>query len=483
MTNLDIGAAYIRVSTDEQTELSPDAQLRVILEQAKKDGVTIPPEFIFIEKKGISGRRAENRPEFQRMIAIAKNQNESPFKRLYLWKFSRFARNQEESTFYKGILRKKCHVEIISVSEPIMEGMFGRLIETIIEWFDEYYSINLSGEVLRGMKEKALRNGYQLRPCLGYAAVGDGKPYQINESEYAVVEQIFRFYHSGLDMTGTARKLNALGYRTKSGNLFDRRAVYRILTNRFYIGEVSWNGIAFQGEHPVRESVSSIFDSVQERLQAEYRPRGRRESSANAHWLSGLLRCHICKATLGFNRTNNSKRRPDFFQCWKYGKGIHPESCSIAARRAEAAVLESLKQVISSGQVDYEYIRPQEPAAKTEEALIQESLDRLRMKEQRVREAYESGIDTLEEYKSNKLRLQAERRELTESMERLKKQAESPQQRPDQKEVVNRIKNVYDLLIDENTDYATKGNALRSVVKYIEYDRKNDRMDVRYYIS
>ena len=133
--------------------------------------------------------------------------------------------------------------------------------------------------------------------------------------------------------------------------------------------------------------------------------------------------------------------------------------------------------------MDYEYIRPQEPAAKTEEALIQESLDRLRMKEQRVREAYESGIDTLEEYKSNKLRLQAERRELTESMERLKKQAESPQQRPDQKEVVNRIKNVYDLLIDENTDYSTKANALRSVVKYIEYDRKNDRMDVHYYIS
>lgn len=70
MTNLDIGAAYIRVSTDEQTELSPDAQLRVILEQAKKDGVTIPPEFIFIEKKGISGRRAENRPEFPSSVVV-----------------------------------------------------------------------------------------------------------------------------------------------------------------------------------------------------------------------------------------------------------------------------------------------------------------------------------------------------------------------------------------------------------------------------
>ena len=102
---LEIGAAYIRVSTDDQTELSPDAQLRVILDEAKKDGFVIPPEYIFEEKKGISGRKADNRPEFQKMIAIAKSQSPAPFKRLYLWKFSRFARNQEESTFYKGILR------------------------------------------------------------------------------------------------------------------------------------------------------------------------------------------------------------------------------------------------------------------------------------------------------------------------------------------------------------------------------------------
>ena len=185
---LQIGAAYIRVSTDDQAELSPDAQIRVIREAAKADSFIIPEEFIFMEKKGISGRKADNRPEFQRMIAVAKSQSPAPFKRLYVWKFSRFARNQEESIFYKGILRKKCDVEVKSVSEPIAEGMFGRLIETIIEWFDEYYSINLSGEVLRGMSEKALRNGYQASPCLGYKAVGGGMPYIIDEKEYSIVE-------------------------------------------------------------------------------------------------------------------------------------------------------------------------------------------------------------------------------------------------------------------------------------------------------
>ena len=194
---LEIGAAYIRVSTDDQTELSPDAQVRVIQEEAK-------------------------------------SQKPSPFKRLYLWKFSRFARNQEESTFYKGILRKKCGVEIKSVSEPIMEGMFGRLIETIIEWFDEYYSYNLSGEVLRGMTEKALRSGYQATPCLGYQAIGEGKPFVLDPKAVPLVEYIFQSYNQGKDMTYIARNLNKQGHVTRRGNAFGRRTVHGILTNPFY---------------------------------------------------------------------------------------------------------------------------------------------------------------------------------------------------------------------------------------------------------
>ena len=50
-TPLEIGAAYVRVSTDDQTELSPDAQIRVIMDAAKADGFIIPKEYIFIEQK------------------------------------------------------------------------------------------------------------------------------------------------------------------------------------------------------------------------------------------------------------------------------------------------------------------------------------------------------------------------------------------------------------------------------------------------
>lgn len=55
---------------------------------------------------------------------------------------------------------------MISVSEPLIGGPFGSLIERIIEWMDEYYSIRLSGEVLRGMKEKALQKAIRHLPVL-----------------------------------------------------------------------------------------------------------------------------------------------------------------------------------------------------------------------------------------------------------------------------------------------------------------------------
>ena len=50
MAKLEIGAGYVRVSSDDQTELSPDAQIREIRQAAKADGYTIPPEFIFIDR-------------------------------------------------------------------------------------------------------------------------------------------------------------------------------------------------------------------------------------------------------------------------------------------------------------------------------------------------------------------------------------------------------------------------------------------------
>ena len=192
--NMKTACAYIRVSTDKQEELSPDAQKRLLIDFAKKNNMSLLAENIYIDN-GISGKKADKRPEFLKMIGLAKSK-EHPYDVILVWKFSRFARNQEESIVYKSLLKKN-HVEVVSVSEPLVDGPFGTLIERIIEWMDEYYSIRLSGEVLRGMTEKALRGGYQSSLPLGYKMNKDtGVPY-IYEDEAVIVRKIYADYTAG----------------------------------------------------------------------------------------------------------------------------------------------------------------------------------------------------------------------------------------------------------------------------------------------
>ena len=461
-----IGALYIRVSTDDQAELSPDAQKRLLLDYAKKNGIIISNDFIFSES--VSGRHVQKRPEFQRMIGIAK-QPSHPIDVILVWKYSRFARNQEESIVYKSML-KKDHVDVISISEPLIDGPFGSLIERIIEWMDEYYSIRLSGEVLRGMKEKALQNGYQSSPCLGYEAVGHGKPYQINEAEYAMVSYIMDLYdNQNMDETAIARKCNDLGYKTKRGNPFERRTIDRILQNPFYCGIVSWNGVEFEGAHEVRIS-KERFDRRQRLIASRKRPMKARNVSTCKHWLSGLLKCSVCGATLSY--TGNDKC--PYFQCWKYAKGFHKTSVALSVKKAEEAVISYFDQILSG--TDFTYVRKDQPATDETVAIeqLQKELSKLSTREIRIRDAYESGIDSLEEYKANKERLISNRLQLETGLEKLRKEQEEKE--VNKEDVLHEIKSVNDILKNPDVSYEEKGTLIRTIVDQIVYDKESGKM-------
>ncbi len=199
-----IGAYYIRVSTDDQAEFSPDSQRKKILEYAEKNNIIIPEEFHF-EDIGISGREAEKRPQFMKMISIAKTKPK-PFDIVLLWKFSRFARNREDSIVYKRLLRKKCEIDVVSISENLGDDKISELIEGIIETMDEFYSINLAEEVKRGMNEKFSRGGVVSYPPFGYK-MGDGV-FIKDEFSAPIVKMIYEWYLSGIGMRNIATKLN-----------------------------------------------------------------------------------------------------------------------------------------------------------------------------------------------------------------------------------------------------------------------------------
>lgn len=476
MSALKNGALYIRVSTADQTELSPDAQQRLLLDYAKKNGIVIAKEFIFEES--VSGRHADRRPKFQEMIALAK-QDSHPIDVILVWKYSRFARNQEESIVYKSLLKKN-NIDVISISEPLIDGPFGTLIERIIEWMDEYYSIRLSGEVIRGMKEKALKHGYQTSPCLGYDAAGSGKPFVINEAEYSIVKFIMDQYDlENHDPTAIARSCNELGYHTKRGNLMERRSVERILRNPFYAGTVIWNGISFEGAHEARLD-RERFNNRIKRMDARRRTPKSRNPSSCKHWLSGLLKCPVCGATLTITAGNTSC---PYFQCWKYAKGLHKVSNSITVAKAERTVFRYFDEILAGADFFYTVRNKTLDVEKDDTvARLQQALDHLSMRESRIKLAFENGIDTLEEYGANKKRLLEERQHLQQELDRTLAPAALPVEMS-KEDFRKEICNVNDVLKDPNESSETKGLLLRSIVDRIVYEKASGTMYFDFFVS
>ena len=464
---------YVRVSTDKQEELSPDSQEKLLREYAAKNNIVILK--IFFEL-GISGRKADKRPEFQKMIGLAKS-SDHPVDVILVWKFSRFARNQEESIVYKSLLRKQSNVDVVSVSEPLIDGPFGSLIERIIEWMDEYYSIRLSGEVLRGMKEKATKKGYQMSPPFGYRAVGNGDPYKIDQDEIKIVDFICdEFDYHNSDVTKITRKLNDMGVRTRRGNPFESRSVERILKNPFYYGLVAWNGITFMGTHEVHYS-KERFEARMKKIQTTYKPLKRRDVSLCKHWLSGILKCGYCGASLSYNGAN---RHSPGFQCYKYSKGIHTESCSISEKKVIAALEEYFEKLLSGMDFEYSYRAPETGEKISKRKSLEAELDRIATREERIRLAFENEVDTLEEYKQNKERLRKVRDDILNQISDLDEDDENVTSKED---VLKNVKTVYDVIKNDEIDYDTKGSFMRSLVEDIVYDKKSGKLIFHLYTS
>lgn len=477
------GAIYIRVSTDKQEELSPDAQLRLLMDYAKTNHTDIPMEYIF-QDNGISGRKANKRPAFQQMIALAKSK-EHPIDTIIVWKFSRFARNQEESIVYKSLLKKN-NVDVVSVSEPLIDGPFGSLIERIIEWMDEYYSIRLSGEVMRGMTQNAIRGHYQSDAPIGYRSPGNKKPPEKDPKTVQIPIMMKDLLLSGSSLLQIARKLNEQGYRTKHGNLWDARGVRYVLENPFYAGISRWN-YTDRGRQlkPADEVIytkgnweplwdKATLEEIKKHLAMNMRKAKSRDVSTAKHWLSGLLICSSCGGTLAYSGTKNSRG----FQCWKYTKGFCNESHYIGIRPIEKMVIEYLESILHSPAIVYTVISSASADADSKLADLEKQLQKVENKEKRIKAAYLNEIDSLEEYKANKAALLKERVAIEKNIKLLTISNTDMSKEEMDKKMKQNISALLTVLQDDSADYVQKGNMMRNVVDHIVFDRGNTSLDM-----
>ena len=482
MEQIQRGAVYIRVSTADQLEFSPTAQLKAIKDYAHKNNIFIDDDYIYIDE-GISGRKAEKRPAFMKMIATAKSKP-TPFDIILVHKFDRFARNREDSIVYKSLLKRECNIKVVSITEQLEDDKFSVILEAMLEAMAEYYSLNLSDEVKKGMTEKAEKGGVQTIPSYGYKI--EKNQYIIIEEEAEIVKLIFEKYvYQNKGFLEIAKEINNLGARTHRGNKFENRTIEYILRSPIYVGKMRWttsgkrsrndynnpDTLIVQGNHKAIIS-QELFDLAQEKIlkQKARANKFQRTSSPSEWWLRGLLRCSMCGSTL-------VKCGQKYLHCNAYAKGTCACTSSIALADAKELIINQIKNDINTTTPKISIISTENST--NELIIIQNQLSKIDTKLNRAKQLYLEEVDTLEEYKKNKAMIENEKLQLEKKLKELEKKNKSS----DANKIFKKnLQNVYETLIS-NADEKTKYEVAHSIIKNIIFDKNNATLDLEYYLQ
>lgn len=325
---------YARYSSHAQNDASIEQQIAACRQYAESHGFIVVGEYY---DRALSGT-SDKRPEFLRMI---KDSSKKKWERVIVYKLDRFARNRYDSATYKARLKKN-GVFVVSAMEPIPEGPEGILLESILEGSAEYYSANLSQNVLRGMYDNAkkCRTNNGAMP-LGYKKGADGR-FELDPVQVPVVREIYSLYdNQKLTYKEIADLLNSRGLKSSKGKPFNVASISKILSNERYLGIYIWKDVRIEDGIP-RIIDNETFYRVQQRKKKLARSPGSGRSEVS-YMLTGKLFCGKCGSPMiGLSGTGKHGEKHYYYACSTKRRFRTCDKSNVLKQAIEDAVIEKV---------------------------------------------------------------------------------------------------------------------------------------------
>lgn len=298
---------YVRYSSDRQTEQSIEGQLRELIFYCKQHHYRIAA--VYVDRAISAHASMSKRPSFQQMLS---DSAKSTWKTVLVYKLDRFARNREDSAIARMRLKKNgCCVE--SAKEGISKNPEGVILEALLEGMAEYYSLELSQKITRGMRESAMKG----------QAIGGGAPlgYKIEKKKWVLdpltaplVEEAFSRYANNETIADIARDFNARGYRTSRGAKFNKSSFKNIFRNEKYIGVYKYRDIRVEDAVP-RIVSDDVWKKVQARMKINEEAPARGKAKT-PYLLAGKIFCGHCGAPMvGESGHGRSGQTYNYYAC------------------------------------------------------------------------------------------------------------------------------------------------------------------------
>ena len=373
-------AAYCRVSTDSEEQLtSYQNQMRVYTEMiaANKEW-----EFAGLyADEGISGTRADKRPEFQRMIRDCQN---GKIDYIITKSVSRFARNTVECLEYVrslkaqgiGIFFEEQNIDTLKNESELYLVIYAGFAQSESESISKHITWTYRKKFEEG------KVSFQYKNFLGYRKGADSQP-EIVPEEAAIVERIYEMFLAGQPVKMIAQTLQAEKIEIPGKNLsFSKNMIMNILRNEKYCGDcilqktvtvdcISKTRKANQGEAPMyivennHPAIISreVFNRVQEELIRRQALRAKSDKTSitatgkySKYALTEVLQCAECGSRYRRVTWTAHGRKKIVWRCISrldYGTKHCKDSITVEEEALHGAVVRALNRFHTEDESTY----------------------------------------------------------------------------------------------------------------------------------
>ena len=331
---------YARYSSDRQNEMSIEGQIAECRKYADSHNYIVIQEYIDRAQTATTDKR----PSFLKMISDSES---GTFDTILVYQLDRFARNKNDSGYYKKILADN-GVKVVSAKEQIAEDSSGTITEGMLEIVADWFSKQLSEKVIRGMRQRAEQCKYNGGIVPFGFAVDEAKNYILDKEKSPIVQEIFQRVSAGETEKGIIDDLNKRGVKNARNTSFSKNSLQNILRNERYKGIYIYSDVRIPDGMP-RIIDDDLFDEVQEILGSKQH-HGHRPSTED-YMLTGKLYCGHCKELMkGTSGTSKTGKIHRYYMCTQA-----PRKCkkkNIRKEYLESMVIKICRELLTDGVID-----------------------------------------------------------------------------------------------------------------------------------
>ncbi|WP_244465827.1 recombinase family protein [Devosia soli] len=282
-------AVYTRKSTEEGLDMafnSLDAQREAchayITSQRQEGWIPVRDDY---DDGGFSGGNLD-RPALKRLM---KDIEDGLVDVVVVYKIDRLSRSLMDFSKLVDVFDRH-GVTFVSVTQSFnTTTSMGRLTLNILLSFAQFER-EVIGERVRDKVAASRKKGMWMGGLVPFGYRVENRKLVLREDEAAVVRQIFeRFLKLG-SATRLAQELQEQDLRTRSGKPIDKGYIYKLLSNRTYVGLAVHKGTAYPGEHEPIIS-QELWDKVHSIMAVSPRSRACKTKAQTPALLKGLLFC------------------------------------------------------------------------------------------------------------------------------------------------------------------------------------------------